>query len=119
MRLGELLALEWGDIDFNGGFLEVRRSFTKGRISTPKSGKSRRVDMSKQLSETLKSLHVERTKEALAKGWGQVPDTVFVNEEGRRINSFNLRERVFFKSLTKANLRRIRIHDLRHTLPLF
>jgi len=115
MRLGELLGLEWGDIDFNGGFLDVRRSFTKGRITTPKNGKSRRVDMSKQLSETLKTLHVERTKETLAKGWGQVPDTVFVNEEGRRINSFNLRERVFFRCLAKANLRRIRIHDLRHT----
>jgi len=115
MRLGELLALEWGDIDFNGGFIEVRRSFTKGRITTPKNGKSRRVDMSKQLSETLKALHIERTKEALAKGWGQVPEIVFVNEEGRRINSFNLRERVFFKCLAKANLRRIRIHDLRHT----
>lgn len=115
MRLGELLALEWGNIDFNGGFLEIRRGFTKGRITTPKSGKSRRVDMSGQLSETLKALRVERMKETLAKGWGQVPDIVFVNEDGRRINAFNLRERVFFKSLAKANLRRIRMHDLRHT----
>lgn len=29
MRLGELLALKPGDLDFNGGFIEVRRSFTK------------------------------------------------------------------------------------------
>jgi integrase len=70
--------------------------------------------MRQQLSETLKTLHVERIRETLGKGRGQVPDLVFVNEECRIINAFN-RERVFFKSLAKANLRRIRIHDLRHT----
>lgn len=26
MRLGELLGLEWGDIDFSGRFIEVRRN---------------------------------------------------------------------------------------------
>jgi integrase len=31
------------------------------------------------------------------------------------INSFNLRPRVFHAALEKAGLRRIRIHDLRHT----
>jgi len=115
MRLGELLALEWGDIDFRGGFIEVRRAYVKGQITTPKNGKSRRVDMSRQLAETLKFLLTERKREALAKGWGGVPELVFVNESGRLINSFNLRPRVFFSSLAKAGLRRIRIHDLRHT----
>ena len=31
------------------------------------------------------------------------------------INAFNLRPRVFHKALAKAGLRRIRIHDLRHS----
>ena len=47
MRLGELLGLEWGDIDFQGGFIEVRRAYVKGQITTPKNGKSRRMDMSR------------------------------------------------------------------------
>ena len=115
MRLGELLALEWGDVDFRGGFIEVRRAYVKGQITTPKNGKSRRIDMSRQLAETLKSLLVERKKEALAKGWGEVPEQVFVNEDGGVIHEANLRNRVFFKALAKAGLRRIRIHDLRHT----
>lgn len=115
MRLGELLALEWGDIDFRGGFIEVRRAFTKGGITTPKNGKTRRVDMSRQLSDTLKALQTERKREALAKGWREVPELVFVNGEGRMINGFNLRFRVFHKALERAGLRRIRIHDLRHT----
>ena len=115
MRLGELLALEWGDIDFRGGFIEVRRAYVKGHITTPKNGKTRRIDMSPQLAATLKDLRTERKKEALAKGWGEVLDLVFVNEQGRLINSFNLRPRVFHRTLEKAGLRRIRIHDLRHT----
>jgi len=115
MRLGELLALEWGDIDFRGGFIEVRRAYTKGGITTPKNGKTRRIDMSRQLADTLKALQAERKKEALRKGWREVPDLVFVNEEGRMINSFNLRPRIFHRALEKAGLRRIRIHDLRHT----
>lgn len=115
MRLGELVGLQWGDIDFLGGFIEIRRAYTKGNMSTPKSGKGRRVDMSRQLAETLKELRTERKREALAKGWGEVPDPVFLNHEGRMINSFNLRPRVFHAALEKAGLRRIRIHDLRHT----
>lgn len=115
MRLGELLALEWGDIDFRGGFIEVRRGYTMGNMDTPKNRKSRRVDMSRQLSETLKELRTDRKREALAKGWGEVPELVFLNYEGRMINSFNLRPRVFHAALEKAGLRRIRIHDLRHT----
>src|SRR5262249_13885965 len=46
IRLGEGLALKWEDLDFHGGFIEIRRNLRKGRISTPKSHKRRRVDMS-------------------------------------------------------------------------
>jgi len=115
LRLGELLALEWGDIDFNGGFIEIRRAYVEGRITTPKSGKIRRVDMSKQLAETIRILKTERKKEALAKGWDGIPPLVFTNEAGRVIDHGNLRRRVFWKALEKAGLRRIRLHDLRHT----
>jgi len=115
MRLGELLGLQWGDIDFHGGFVEVRRASFKGRLVTPKNGKIRRIDMSRQLSETLKALHKERKAEALAKGWGEVPATVFVNEAGRILDGDHLRRRVFKRTLEKAGLREIRIHDLRHT----
>jgi integrase len=115
LRLGELLGLEWGDVDFRGGFIEVRRAHVKGRVTTPKSGKSRRVDMSPQLAETLKALQGERKREALAKGWGQVPERIFVNEVGEVLDEGNLRRRVFYPALAKAGLRRVRIHDLRHT----
>jgi integrase len=115
MRLGELLALEWGDVDFRGGFIEVRRAYVRNRITTPKNHKGRRVDMSPQLAENLKVLQTERKQETLTKGWRTVPNLVFVNEDGGVIHEANLRNRVFFKGLARAGLRRVRIHDLRHT----
>jgi integrase len=115
MRIGEALALQWGDLDFQGRFAEVRRTLRKGRLSTPKSNKSRRVDLSQQLTETLKSLLVERKKETLKRGWGEVPPWVFINQAPVPIQHSHLLGRVWPKLLGKAGLRRIRIHDLRHT----
>ena len=115
MRLGELLGLQWGDVDFHGRFIEVRRNLVAGRLTTPKSGKNRRVDLSTQLADTLKTLLTSRKAEALKKGWGRVPEWVFCNENGGAMDGDNLRHRVFYKTLAKAGLRRVRFHDLRHT----
>lgn len=115
MRLGELIALKLGDLDLNGNFIEVRRSYTKGHLTTTKSGKIRRVDMSKELSETLKAYLVERKKETLKKGWKELPEWLFYNSAGKMVDPDLLRRRVFLKILEKAELRHIRMHDLRHT----
>ena len=63
MSLGEAFALKWGDIDFNGRFITVQRNYSKGRIKTAKNGKSRRVDASMQLTETLWKLKKPRQLE--------------------------------------------------------
>ena len=60
MRMGELFGLQWPDLDFNSRFVEVRRNYVRGRIGTPKSHQLRRVDMSKQLGETLETLRRRR-----------------------------------------------------------
>ncbi len=40
LRLGELLALQWRDVDFSGDAIRVRRSYTvHGGLGTPKSRK--------------------------------------------------------------------------------
>jgi integrase len=115
LRLGELIALQWGDLDFHGRFIEVRHNRVRGRATTPKGHKRHRVDMSAQLAETLKALHTVRKEETLRRGWGQVPVWVFCSETGGPLDGDNLRKRVFYKLLEKAGLRHIRIHDLRHT----
>lgn len=115
MRLGELLALKTGDLDFNGGFIEVRRSWVKGKVTTPKNGKSRPVDMSKQLQEVLKKHLTDRKKETLKRGWKTPPEWLFYNNVGGILDGDHLRRRTFAKALEKAELRHIRMHDLRHT----
>jgi len=114
MRIGEALALQWGDMDFAGRFINVNKSLVRGRISTPKSGKSRRVDMSLQLADTLKRHRHNMKKKGLALGLGDAPAYVFTDRTGGPIDKDNWRHRVFNKVLEKAGLRKIRIHDLRH-----
>lgn len=115
MRIGEALALQWGDIDFHGRFISIQRNFSRGKIETPKSGKSRRVDMSRQLADVLKDLKHQRRLEVAKKGWGRMPEWVFVSEKGTAFDSSHFRARVFNRALEKAGLRKIRIHDLRHS----
>jgi integrase len=115
MRIGEAIALRPGDLDFNSNFIEVRRSFVRGRLSSPKSGKIRRIDMTAQLGKVLKDHLTERKREALRRGWGVPPEWLFYNETGNILDINHMRNRVLHRCLEKAKLRRIRVHDLRHT----
>ena len=73
------------------------------------------MDMSSQLTETFKTLLVERKKETLQRGWGEVPPWVFISNERNPIDQANFHSRVWRKLLAKAGLRYIGVHDLRHT----
>lgn len=113
LRLGELLGLEWGDVDFRGRFLEVRRSFKNGRFARPKNGKSRRVDLSNQCIQTLTSLRKQRMAESLASGLGNIVETIF-HRKGEPISQNTVRN-VFNRVLARAGIRKKRFHDIRHT----
>jgi integrase len=115
LRIGEAVALQWQDIDFEGRFINVQRNWVDRHLTTPKSGKGRRVDMSLHLTDTLSGLLVERKKETLKNGWGQMPQWVFTNETGSMMDPENFRHRVWAKLHIKVGMRKIRIHDLRHT----
>lgn len=112
MRLGELLALEWGDVDWNGQFIEVSKTYKLGRTTTTKTGKSRRVDASDQLLATLKELHAAEKRKAFRAGT-PVPELIF-HKGGKNIEQQTARAR-FHRVLEKAGLRRLRVHDIRHT----
>jgi integrase len=115
IRIGEALGLKWEDINFEGRAIDVQRSFVRGRISTPKSGKYRTVDATPQLVETLKRHRSKQMRDAFANGRGEVSEWVFMTDGGTLINKDIWRKRVFNKLLKKAKLRKVRIHDLRHT----
>ena len=44
-----------------------------------------------------------------------MPEWIFINNYGKPLVKNNWRRRVFEKALEKAKLRKIRVHDLRHT----
>jgi len=115
LRLGELIALQWGDIDFHSRFILIQRNYTWGEVTTPKSGETRRVDMSNELTHVFRDLHIERQIQTAANGWVNVPDWVFCSEVGGILDPDNFRKRVFYPILKASELRRFRLHDLRHT----
>jgi len=115
MRIGEAFGLKWGDIDFKDRFIEVKRNYVRGKIGTPKNGKTRRVDITPQLTSLLKTHRTESKKKGFELGMGEIPEFVFTNRDGGFMDQSHFRRRVFKKALTKAEIREIRIHDLRHT----
>ncbi len=44
---------QWGDLDVAAAFLTVRRNVVAGKLTTPRTAKSGRVDLSAKLVETL------------------------------------------------------------------
>jgi len=114
LRQGELLALQWDDLNFTGRFIEVRRNYTHEQITTPKSGEGRKVDMSRELAQTLKELQIDRQLEAVTRGWKTVPLWVFCDERGNLMHHNPVRK-AFHQLLKTAGVRRVRFHDLRHT----
>ncbi len=105
MRQGELFGLLWEDIDFARHQVHVRRSLWHGTLGTPKSRRSRRaIDMPPTLERALQQLSTTRRSEF-----------VFCSERGTPLDADNFRHREFPEALRRAQLRRIRFHDLRHT----
>lgn len=114
MRLGELLGLEWGSIDFLGRFIEVRQAFSRHRLTSPKNRRIRCLDMSQQLTEVLKRHRTAMRIESLKHGT-PMPEWVFTHQSGKRLTTTNMANRIFHRCLEKAGLRQVRFHDLRHS----
>lgn len=121
LRIGEILALKWEDIDFVAGRLQVRRQLQwndgEPRFTEPKSAKSRRsVAMAQVVADALKEHKERQEAERIAAGeawqdWG----LVFTTTVGTPLNPSNVRNRSFVRILERAGLPQIRLHDLRHS----
>ena len=61
MRQGELIGLAPTDVDFASRFIHARLTSQGGRVSTPKNGKTRRVDIPVQLTNVLDQLIAEKS----------------------------------------------------------
>jgi integrase len=54
LRLGEILGLEWGDLDLARNQLHVERADWRGQVGLPKSGKPRVIPMTERLAVALR-----------------------------------------------------------------
>lgn len=116
LRIGELIALKWEDLNFDDRLIFVQRNITKGKITTPKyeSGK-RHVRMSSQLIEAFKQHRTKMKEDKLRKQWKDLPEWVFYNENGGYLNYGNFLNRVWNRVMDLSELSRRTPHDLRHT----
>lgn len=108
LRMGEILALRWRDIDFARRAIHVRENWTRGETTTPKSGAERAVPMAEEVAQRLARIgqrHHFTTDE----------DLVFCTSGGRHLGYKSLKDR-YRSALKAAELREdFRFHNLRHT----
>jgi len=120
MREGELLGLQWQDIDWQRNLIDLRRTVALRRaqiiLSTPKSGKLRTIDIPMSLTAVLRERFSVREAEAALAGTSISPWVfpALTNPE-KPMNDAWLRDRVWRPLLEKAEVRHLRIHDARHT----
>jgi integrase len=109
LRQGELVALRWRDVDWTARVIRVRRSYSRGHWTTPKSRRSiRAVPMADRVARALEH-HSGRS------AYTDDDDLVFCHPHtGTPYDASKSRAR-FKDALRRAELREIRFHDLRHT----
>jgi integrase len=107
LRMGELLALRWRNVDFANSVLKFDRAISAGVESTTKTGRVRIVPLSDQAAAALE--RVSRREE-----FTSAKDLVFCNAYGRRLDDSALRRR-YKRARAAAGVEPLRFHDLRHT----
>jgi integrase len=119
MRSGELLGLQWEDIDLKNARLSVRHTLiarTK-TLAEPKTNKSRRVIELSDVAVAALKQHRKKQAEKRLKNpnWDSTFDLVFCTKNGTPFDNSHLTQRHFHPILEDAGLPQVRLHDLRHT----
>ena len=101
LRCGEMMALEWSDVDLGKRQLRIRQSEWKGHVTSTKGGRLRYVPMTLRLAAALRDHRHLRSPRVLV-------------DEGRTLSQKMVQDRVRWAS-RKAGLERQGVHILRHT----
>jgi integrase len=120
LRRGELCGLQWDVIDLDAGTLQLRRSriviggqAVEGDVKTAAGRRS--IPLDEKLVKLLKSLKTRQGEERLAAGTAYSDgDFVICDELGRPYHPQTISSQ-FERYCQSTGLRRIRLHDLRHT----
>jgi integrase len=102
LRCGEMMALEWADVDLARRQLCVARSDWKGHVTSPKGGRLRRVPLTERLATALRAhRHLKGPP-------------VLCSESGAPLTQREVQGLVA-RAARRANLRNVGVHVLRHT----
>jgi len=103
LRLGELRALRWRDVDFAGRIVHVRQNYVAGEFTSPKGKRVRSVPLIDQAAVALDGL--SRREHFVGDD-----DLMFPNPLGEPFDASGLRRR-FAVALAAAGLPKMRFHD--------
>ena len=119
LRRGELLGLQWGDIDWENNQIHIVRNRVivdgKSLVKEPKTESSVRVlDAPEMLMRKLRVHRGKCLENRMRLGWNYtVTDYIIVHPDGKPIYPEYISQ-LFTKLLEKAGLPKCRFHDLRH-----
>lgn len=107
MRTGELIALEWGDINFKNKTISIKRARRNGKLGPPKNGTTREIDMLPIVEEAL------REQEKLTREKGK---DVFISSRGEGYKSSKtLTKNYWHPLIEKCKLEKRDFYNTRHS----
>ena len=113
LRIGELLGLEWSDVDFENGIIHVNKTVYREK---DKTGTWQLIVDSPKTKSSARDIPLPKYIVKLLKMQSKVSKSVYVveNKKGERMSTRSYQ--YVFESLTrKANVRKLNFHALRHT----
>ena len=119
LRRGEIAALRWRSVDLDTGTLSVVASVEQTKAGTrekeTKSGRARSVALPAMLIEELRRHRAQQAEELLQLGIRVSSDShVVAQADGSSLQPNSLTH-AFTTFLADRGLRRVRLHDLRHS----
>jgi integrase len=115
MRISELLALTWADVDFEAGVIHVRAQLSRAHRGIP----ARRV--APKTAAAIRDIPlVDQLARLLREQWrvtafGEPSDYLFVTSQRTPLGHRNVEGRALQHATAEAGLAPVHFHDLRHT----
>jgi len=119
MRRGELLGLRWADVDLVDRRVSVRQTLISVAyeitITTPKSHSARVIDIDPETAEVMRRHRKQQQEEYTTAGAEFTSSSLIFGKPNGDVIHPDVISQTFDKRVARVGVRRIRLHDLRHT----